>query len=209
MEDEDGDIFFIAKTIYCRTALHSVGELMHYTGIETYLPVSPLVAPTTVKRSFLSPADLRAFRLARKNSNRFPRSCSATSLNANVGPWKSSRTKSLSLSFFKGVISGWRKVLYDFSTNLRRSDFVISFSEMYNDKISTDKSMNEWDFQFVCQFSGRYGMYSGMYRPPFGAKPVKTVCVWTLDHCFQSRSDEYEPPQRKVFQSLHGSTGTS
>ena len=53
--------------------------------------MSPLVAPTTVKDSGCSAADLRAFLLSRKNSNRLPRSCSATSLNEKVGPWKSSR----------------------------------------------------------------------------------------------------------------------
>lgn len=48
-------------------------------------PVSPLVAPITVKwcRSF---PFFPSFRLTRKYSNKFPRNCNATSLNANVGP---------------------------------------------------------------------------------------------------------------------------
>ncbi len=41
------------------------------------LPVSPLVAPTIVRRSS---------RRERNSSNSRPRSCSATSLNASVGP---------------------------------------------------------------------------------------------------------------------------
>jgi hypothetical protein len=44
-------------------------------------PVSPLVAPTIVTRSLRSPSTW---------SNIRPTNCSATSLNASVGPWKSS-----------------------------------------------------------------------------------------------------------------------
>ena len=47
-------------------------------------PVSPLVAPTIVTRSLRSP---------RTWSNIRPTSCSATSLNANVGPWNSSSSQ--------------------------------------------------------------------------------------------------------------------
>ena len=92
----------------------------------THLPVSPLVAPTTVNRSLASPGCLPLFRLSRKNSKRFPSSCSATSLKANVGPWKSSSTNKLSFSFFKGVTSGCRKLLYDLSTNTFNSSREIS-----------------------------------------------------------------------------------
>ena len=84
--------------------------------MHAHLPVSPLVAPTTVKDFGRSPADLLigAFLLARKTSNRFPKSCSATSLNEKVGPWKSSRMSSVSLSFVKRVMSACRNVVvYD------------------------------------------------------------------------------------------------
>ena len=49
-------------------------------------PVSPLVAPMTVKwwRSLPS---FPSFRFTRKYSNRFPRNCNATSLKAKVGPY--------------------------------------------------------------------------------------------------------------------------
>ena len=47
-------------------------------------PVSPLVAPTIVRCWSLS---------ARKRSNTSPSNCSATSLNASVGPWNSSSSQ--------------------------------------------------------------------------------------------------------------------
>ena len=60
-------------------------------------PVSPLVAPTIVTRSPRSPSTL---------SNITPTSCSATSLNASVGPWNSSCTHSWWSSCTSGVIAG-------------------------------------------------------------------------------------------------------
>ena len=99
--------------------------------MRAHLPVSPLVAPTTVKDSGRSLADLRAFLLARKNSNRLPKSCNATSLNEYVGPWKSSRMNSLSLSFVKGVMSTCRNVVvYDRFTSARNSSCETSSGEM-------------------------------------------------------------------------------
>ncbi len=94
-------------------------------------PVSPLVAPTTVKDSGRSSSDLRAFLLARKNSKRLPRSCNATSLNEKVGPWNSSKMYSVSLSFAKGVMSGCRNVVvYDRLTSARNSSRESSSGEM-------------------------------------------------------------------------------
>lgn len=142
----------------------------------THLPVSPLVAPTTVSFSGCSPGAFRAFRRSRKNSNKFPNNCKATSLNANVGPWKSSRTYLFSSSFLRGVMSGCRNVWYDFCTSLRRSTSDISSREIYRERTATERSTNEYDFHCVFQFGGRDGMVSGMYKPPFGAKPVRTVC---------------------------------
>lgn len=52
-------------------------------------PVSPLVAPMTVRCSLSRPV-FPLFLRTRKYSKRLPRNCSATSLKANVGPWKSS-----------------------------------------------------------------------------------------------------------------------
>ena len=75
----------------------------------THLPVSPLVAPTTVNLS-LSPLPLPAFLLAKQYSNTFPKNCNATSLKANVGPCQSSKTHSLSPTFLNGVVSAWRNV---------------------------------------------------------------------------------------------------
>lgn len=96
------------------------------------LPVSPLVAPMTVRVCRFSFGCLLAFFRTRKYSNRFPTNWSATSLNANVGPWKSSRRWRLSsgMRVFRGVISGWRKVEYDFVTRVLRSSAGISEGEM-------------------------------------------------------------------------------
>jgi hypothetical protein len=58
------------------------------------LPVSPLVAPTMVRRSS---------RRERNSSNSRPSSCSATSLNASVGPWNSSSSQWRSSSWISGV----------------------------------------------------------------------------------------------------------
>jgi len=52
-------------------------------------PVSPLVAPMTVKRSLFVPS-FPLFRRNRKYSNKLPKNCNATSLKANVGPWNNS-----------------------------------------------------------------------------------------------------------------------
>ena len=60
-------------------------------------PVSPLVAPTIVTRSF---------RLASTWSNIRPTNWSATSLNASVGPWNSSCTHSWWSSCTSGVTAG-------------------------------------------------------------------------------------------------------
>lgn len=46
-------------------------------------PVSPDVAPRTARRPLLEPVE-------RKYSKKLPSICSATSLNAKVGPWNSS-----------------------------------------------------------------------------------------------------------------------
>ena len=86
MQDEDGHIFFPSQAIDRGAVLHRKSKYDPFTPLGTHLPVSPLVAPTTVSLSGCSPGDLRAFLLARKNSKRLPRSCSATSLNAKVGP---------------------------------------------------------------------------------------------------------------------------
>ena len=63
-------------------------------------PVSPLVAPTMVSR--------RPERL-RLASNSPPISCIATSLNASVGPWKSSSSQSFGAICLSGVRAGWPK----------------------------------------------------------------------------------------------------
>lgn len=98
----------------------------------THLPVSPLVAPTTVNLSFsFSPfAIFTLFLLSKKNSNKFPRSCKATSLNANVGPCHNSKTNFFSPICLRGVTSGCLNVSYDLSTSLLRSDSEISSWEM-------------------------------------------------------------------------------
>ena len=36
--------------------------------------------------------------------------------------------------------------------------------------------MNEYVLQSVFQLDGSEGIDSGMYNPPFGARPVRTVC---------------------------------
>ena len=42
--------------------------------------------------------------------------------------------------------------------------------------MATERSMKEYVLQSVFQLDGREGMDSGMYNPPFGASPVRTVC---------------------------------
>jgi hypothetical protein len=90
MENEDGHIGLATEAIDGSTGYH---QLQAYAcgAQSTHLPVSPLVAPTTVRLSGASPSDFCAFLLSKKNSKRFPSSWRATSLNAKVGPWNSSR----------------------------------------------------------------------------------------------------------------------
>ena len=64
-------------------------------------PVSPDVAPTIVTRSP---------RAASTWSKSRPTSCSATSLKASVGPWKSSSTHSSGPICTSGVVAGCRNV---------------------------------------------------------------------------------------------------
>jgi hypothetical protein len=135
VQDEYGHNLFPPQAIDSRAVLsRRIVEniYIHNLGAKcAHLPVSPLVAPTTVKDSGRSPADLCAFLLARKNSNRLPRSCNATSLNEKVGAWKSSRMNSLSLSFVKGVMSACRNVVvYDRLTSARNSSWESSSGEM-------------------------------------------------------------------------------
>ena len=86
MKNKDGNVGLISKTINSGTAIRDVTALNYYKKAKTHLPVSPLVAPTTVNFSCFSPGTFLAFRRSKKNSNRLPSSCNATSLNANVGP---------------------------------------------------------------------------------------------------------------------------
>ena len=37
--------------------------------------------------------------------------------------------------------------------------------------------MKEYELQSVFQLEGSEGIDSGMYNPPFGARPARTVCV--------------------------------
>jgi hypothetical protein len=144
VEDEYRDVGLISQTIDGSTEDRLVSiRIPRVFGLRAYLPVSPLVAPTTVNFSVFSPGAFLAFRRSRKNPNRFPSSCSATSLNANVGPWNSSSTNVFSSSFFSGVISGCRKLLYDFSTRDRSSSREISDGDMYRDSTATERSTME------------------------------------------------------------------
>jgi len=68
-------------------------------------PVSPDVAPTTVMRL--------PGRSERRCSKRLPRNWSATSLNANVGPWNSSSVCIPSVIGTVGVTSASRNVPYE------------------------------------------------------------------------------------------------
>ena len=63
-------------------------------------PVSPEVAPMIVTRSP---------RRSISRSNSGPTSCRATSLNARVGPWKSSSSQRPAPRSRRGVMSGWSK----------------------------------------------------------------------------------------------------
>lgn len=184
MQDEDRNVGFVSQAIDCGAGSTGFACLHHsYTDVKgcTYLPVSPLVAPTTVNLSRCSPSDFFLFLRSRKNSKRFPSNCKATSLKAKVGPWKSSKTYTLSFSFFNGATSGCRNVEYDFATRFRNSAVEISSGEIYSERIATDSSTKEYELHSDFQFGGRDGMWSGMYSPPFGARPVRTVC-WSQVH---------------------------
>ena len=66
-------------------------------------PVSPLVAPTMVRRSSRS---------ASTWSNSSPTNCKATSLNANVGPWNSSASHWRWSICTSGTTAAWRNDAY-------------------------------------------------------------------------------------------------
>lgn len=127
-----------------------------------HLPVSPLVAPTIVSLSRGSPSFLAAFLRLRKYSKRLPRNWSATSLNANVGPWKSSRMYSWAESLTSGVWFGWRNVEYEASISDLRSAEGISSSGMKRERILCDNSGNESPRQAFSQSTGSSGIVSGM-----------------------------------------------
>ena len=89
VKNKDGDVGFVSETVNRSTFLSSINIIQKKPvkkGKSTHLPVSPLVAPTTVNFSNFSPGVFRAFLRSKKNSNKFPSSWSATSLKANVGP---------------------------------------------------------------------------------------------------------------------------
>ncbi len=137
-------------------------------------PVSPLVAPITVKCS-RSPLVLPTFLLTRKNSNMFPKNCNATSLNAKVGPWNSSsKWIFLSLSsVIVGVTLGTLKFEYDLCTMFLRAADGTSAVEMYKLKIWKASSSNDRLSQSFCQFSGKEGIASGINNPLSRARPLR------------------------------------
>jgi len=56
-----------------------------------------------------------------------------------------------------------------------KSSDGISAVGMKSDKISCDNSGKESLAHLVSQSAGRVGISVGMYRPPFGARPVSTA----------------------------------
>jgi hypothetical protein len=118
-EHEDGDVGFPSDSVDGSTTEQGNADQFWPFNFSdessreslAYLPVSPLVAPTIVNASLASSSFFPSFLLFKKYSNRLPKNCNATSLNANVGPCHNSSTYSPSSpSFFNGVVSGWRKV---------------------------------------------------------------------------------------------------
>ena len=73
VEDENRNVLLVSKAIDCR-AERVFRKEVTVVQPSAYLPVSPLVAPSTVSLSFTSPLAFFAFLLAKKNSNRFPSS---------------------------------------------------------------------------------------------------------------------------------------
>lgn len=179
MQNKYRDVRLPAKTVNrCTVCMgtHIVRKhVVKKSYEEAHLPVSPLVAPTTVSFSLSSPSFFFPFLLSKKNSNRFPSSCSATSLKANVGPWNSSSTNNFSLIFFNGVTSGCLNEPYDLSISARSSLGEISSSDIKSERTSKESSWKDFDAHLVFQSSGSDGMCAGMYKPPSGAKPVSTV----------------------------------
>lgn len=135
MEDENRDILLVTESIDSRTAPRKTIpvkiDVMARTERtrRTHLPVSPLVAPTTVSVSLSFPF-LPSFLLFKKYSKRLPKNCKATSLKAKVGPCHNSKTYSLSPVWRRGAISGCRKVEYDREMSSARSCLGISEGSM-------------------------------------------------------------------------------
>lgn len=127
----------------------------------THLPVSPLVAPTTVNLSLSLPR-LPSFLLVKQYSNTFPKNCNATSLNANVGPCHNSNTHSLPPVLLNGVVSSCLNVPYDLSIISRRSSCGIDVSGINSDRMRKLSSAKERDFHDSRQLEGRTGTRSGM-----------------------------------------------
>ncbi len=172
----------------------------------TYLPVSPLVAPTTVSRSRSSPGAFRAFRRARKNSNRLPSSCSATSLNANVGPCHSSSTDSPPSRVCSGVTAGWRKPAYERSTRSRSSGSAISSGEMYSESTATARSVKESVRQDVRQSAGEGGDRFGNVEPTIGGEACEDrlrAIALAITATTLFLSDVVRAPLRKIAGPLH------
>ena len=103
-----------------------------------------------------------AFFRFKQYSNTFPKNCKATSLKANVGPWKSSSTNSFSSTCFNGVVSSCLKVEYERRMISARSSAGMDEVGMKRLRMRKESSEKESDFQDSAQFEGRAGILSGM-----------------------------------------------
>jgi len=131
-------------------------------------PVSPLVAPSTLRfRSCFS----------RTCSKRFPRSCSAMSLNASVGPLERPRTCRFGSSVLSGVISGVPKTsgVYVRST----IPFSAAPGKSSAKKRMISNARRGYGRSRIASSLGRVirGHCSGTARPPSGARPSSRMSV--------------------------------
>lgn len=83
-------------------------------------------------------------------------------MKANVGPWNSSSTYSLSEIGCSGVVLGWRKVEYERPTRSRRSAEGISDAGTKSDMSSNASSANDSPRHLACQSAGSFGIDDGM-----------------------------------------------
>src|SRR4051794_4412793 len=126
--------------------------------------VSPLVAPTSVTCSPRAPSTWSKSR---------PTSCRATSLNASVGPWKSSANHWRWSIWTSGTTAGWRNVAYASSHIRARS--LGATSSPTNGAITRSATAPYVGAASSTAAGGSSGHEAGTYSPPSAASPSSST----------------------------------